>query len=168
MILPFLIPEDEIGLRLSRLLLLIEKLSFNKSGKLVLTLEKIVMLEFLVKYPSLLNRVLIFLEKKVIELSSLEHESIEALYPNKKQLFDFKEVKKILQILIGYDLVSAKIVDGEVYYYVTHEGIKYTQALNSKYFLRLKSILENAKVCQSEKYSKINQQILPYIENGFR
>ena len=168
-ILPFLIPEDELGLRLGRLLLLIEKLSFSKSGKLNLSLEKIAILEFLIKYPPLLNRVLILSEKKSIDLNSLELESIEALYPNRKLLFDFNDTKKILQILIGYKLIDTKIDENtEIFYYINADGIKYAQTLQSKYFLRLNSILEKAKVCQSETYSKINKQISPYINHGFR
>jgi hypothetical protein len=166
---PFFIPEDDLNLRLGRLLLLIEKMSFNRNEKLMLDLEKIVILEFLIKYPKLLNIALKHIKKETIRLDENEIKSIEALFPNRTLLFDFKQTKKLLQILISMRLIDAKIGDdSKVYYYINLKGTKCISELNSIYFERLVLLINKAKKIQSQSFSKLNIQIQNHIQYGFR
>lgn len=164
--LPFFIPEKELSFRLGRLLVLIEKMSFNKRGTTILNLEKIVILEFLVKYPELLNKIL---EKETLDLETSEVQSIEALFPNRRLLFDFKQTKKLLLILVSLKLVDAKIDKNlDVFYYINQHGINSVKEFNSNYLKRLGKIIEKSKKIQSQTYTKLNNQIEQHIKYGFR
>jgi hypothetical protein len=166
---PYFLPEDELSLRLSRLLLLIDALSFNKKGSLVLTLEKIVIFEFLTKYPELLYRLNLILKNTSFELSAIETHSIEALFPNRQLLFDFKETKKIVQLLIAHGYVEIKIEEGfEIFFHISAEGKLFVNNLNSLYFKRLREITDNLKLFLAYSYSQLNKQIEPFIRYGIR
>ena len=166
---PFYVPDFELNLKLGKMICLLNILSFNMKKNKVLTLEKIAVFEFLTKHPNLLNRILYLKDKEVIDLIQSEIFSIEAMFPNRKRLYDFNEIKKILNILLVYNYVNVEIKKGtDVYYYITDDGTVFADNLSSDFFKRLNSILSKMKPIQSQTFSKTNQFIEHYISYGIK
>jgi len=162
--LPFYIPDYEVNLRLGKILLLLHIIKEQKKDKFVLSLEKIAILEFLTKHPILLNKLLSDKKLKIINLQHSEKWSIEAMYPNRGQLFDFKKIKALLNLLITYGLVEIKLKNNyEVYYAINDEGDACASQFESTYFQRLKHILIEMKPLIKVSYSKISSEIEPYL-----
>lgn len=167
--LPIYLPDFEVNLRLGKLIILLNELSLNSKEKPVLTLEKISIFEFLTKHPVLLNRILYLKDKQLINLNNSEKYSIEALFPNRGQLFDFKEIKTLLNILIGYDFVKIEIGSGfEIYYYISEKGKTYANDLTEEYFNRIKRIIQTMNAFKTLPFSKINQFVAPYLRYGIK
>ncbi|SDS37434.1 hypothetical protein SAMN05192545_1285 [Maribacter dokdonensis] len=167
--LPIYVPDFEVNLRLGKLIILLNELSLNKKDKPVLTLEKISIFEFLTKHPVLLNRILYLKNKQLINLTNSEKYSIEALFPNRGQLFDFKEIKALLNILIGYDFIKIEIGSGfEIYYYISEKGRAYANNLTEEYFIRIQRIIQSMDTFKTLPYSKINQFVAPYLRYGIK
>ncbi|MCK8520070.1 hypothetical protein M0D21_00710 [Aquimarina sp. D1M17] len=151
------------------MILLLNNLSRNSKKEPILTLEKIAAFEFLTKHPVILNRILYLKNKELINLSNTEKYSIEALFPDRGSLFNFSDIKTLLNLLIAYKMVDVKIKkDFEVNYFITEIGLDYAKTLNSKYFIRLDNIYKKLNSLKSLSYSNINKFIEPYIRYGIK
>ncbi|OOV28676.1 hypothetical protein BXU11_01630 [Flavobacterium sp. LM5] len=162
--LPIYIPDDEVNLTVGKLLFQLFILSDFTKKEFVFNLERITQFDFLTKHPILLNKILDEKHKKILSLNNSEIYSIEAMFPNKSQLFDFTKVKLVLNILISYGLLDIKIgEDSQIYYLINENGIKYADQLESIYFQRLKKLLSQMKPLLSMTHSKINQIIQSHL-----
>lgn len=165
--LPFYIPDFEVNLKIGKMISLLSQLSFNRNETPVLTLEKIALFEFLSKHPYLLNKILYQKDKQMVEFIRSEIYSIEARFPNRKKLYDLKEIKKILNILIVYGFADVKLKNGiDVYYQVTEEGKVYAEMLKSAFFERMSDIFLSMKPLQSQTFSNTNSLIEYFIKDG--
>lgn len=162
--LPIYIPEDEVNLTVGKLLYQLSILSYFTKKEFVFNLERIAQFDFLTKHPILLNKILDEKDKKILSLNNSEIYSIEAMFPNKSQLFDFTKVKLVLNILISYGLLDIKIgEDSQIYYIINENGINQANQLESIYFQRLKKVLSQMKPLLNMTHSKINQIIQSYL-----
>jgi hypothetical protein len=162
--LPIYIPDYEVNLTVGKLLYQLFILSDYTNKEFVFNLERIAQFDFLIKHPILLNKILDEKDKKVLILNNSEIYSIEAMYPNRSQLFDFTKVKLVLNILISYGFLDIKIgSDSQVYYLINQNGISSANQLETIYFQRLKKVLSQMKPLLSMPHSKINQIIQSYL-----
>ncbi len=162
--LPFYFPDNEVNLRVGKLLILLDILSKSTKKDLVFNLERIAQFEFLTKHPILLNKILTEKDKMILKLNNSEKYSIEAMFPNRGQLFDFTKIKILLNILISYGFLDIKIgLDTQVYYIINENGINHANQLETIYFQRLKKVLSQMKPLLSMPHSKINQIIQSYL-----
>lgn len=167
MILPFYIPDHELTLRLSKILLLFQVLSIESKKIIYLDLQKIGEFEFLIKHPIILNKILNDKDKKTIELHNSEMYSIEALFLNKSEIFDLKKIKRLLQILLSYNYIEAKVLsDFQIYYNITEVGLNQAKALESKYFQRIRDLNNELKPLISLSSSVIGKLIESYLVYG--
>ncbi len=162
--LPFYFPDNEVNLRVGKLLILLDILSKSTKKDLTFNLERIAQFEFLTKHPILLNKILTEKDKMILKLNNSEKYSIEAMFPNRGQLFDFTKIKILLSILISYGFLDIKIgLDTQVYYIINENGINHANQLETIYFQRLKKVLSQMKPLLSMPHSKINQIIQSYL-----
>lgn len=167
MILPFYIPDHELTLRLSKILLLFQVLSIESKKIIYLDLQKIGEFEFLIKHPIILNKILNDKDKKTIELHNSEMYSIEALFLNKSEIFDLKKIKRLLQILLSYNYIEAKVLsDFQIYYNITEVGLNQAKALESQYFQRIRDLNNELKPLISLSSSVIGKLIESYLVYG--
>ncbi|MDQ0719227.1 hypothetical protein QF049_000488 [Paenibacillus sp. W4I10] len=140
--LPFIIPENEYNVRFARLLIIVKELAFSKRGKLVLSIDRIAIYDYLLRNPELLKRVLKAEgQGKLMELKYEERNSIESLFPNKSSLFDTNIIKKIMYSLFYYGYVSAKHDNqGYIFYFTSPLGDKFVEELESNYFQRIQTL----------------------------
>lgn len=164
--LPFYIPDNELALRISKLLCLFQVLSAGKKT-VNLDLQKIGQFEFLTKHPIILNKILNDKDKKVIELHNSELYSIEALFLNRAEIFDLKKIKALLKILLSYKYLESKILnDNQIYYCITEEGFKQAETLNSQFFLRARDLNYELKPLVSLSSTAIGKLIESHLVHG--
>lgn len=165
--LPFYIPDNELNLRIGKLLCLFQVLSTGAKKTINLDLSKIGQFEFLTRHPIVLNKILNDKEKKVIELRNSEMYSIEALFLNRAEIFDLKKIKALLKILLSNNFIEGKILsDNQIYYSITEEGIKQAQTLESQYFQRTRDLNYELKPLVSLPSSTIGKLIESHLVNG--
>lgn len=162
--LPIYIPDYEVNLAIGKILYQLFILSDYTKKEFVFNLERIAQFNFLIKHPILLNKILNMKDKKILSLNNSEIYSIEAMYPDKNQLFDFTKIKLILNLLISYGFLDIKVgFDTQIYYIINDNGINHANKLETIYFQRLKKILSQMKPLLSMPHSKINQIIQSYL-----
>jgi|GEM_PF-2694760 len=165
--LPFYIPDHELTLRLSKVLLLFQVLSIGTKKIVNLDLQKIGEFEFLIKHPIILNKILNDKDKKVIELHNSEMYSIEALFLNRSEIFDLKNIKILIKILLSYNYLEAKVLsDFQIYYSVTEEGLTQAEKLQSLYFQRVRDLNNELKPLVSLSSGMIGKLIEAHLVNG--
>ncbi len=165
--LPFYIPDHEVTLRLSKILLLFQVLSIGAKKPINLDLQKIGEFEFLVKHPIVLNKILNDKDKKIIELHNSEMYSIEALFLNKAEIFDLKKTKSLLKILLSYNYLEAKILsDFQIYYSITQDGLRQATTLESQYFQRVRDLNNELRPLVALSSSVIGKLIESHLIHG--
>lgn len=162
--LPFFFPDDEVNLRMGKMLMLLNILSRSTKKEFLFNLERIAQFEFLTKHPILLNKILVEKDKEILALNNSEKYSIEAMFPNRIPLFDFTKIKTVLNVLMLYEFVDVKTgPDSQIYYIINEKGISQAEEFESIYFQRLEKILLQMKPLLNIPHSKINLIIQPYI-----
>jgi len=139
--LPFVVPDKDVHLRLSILTTLLHELSMTKRGKLLLTLDRLAIFEFLIKNPFVLYE-LVKTDTTIPYFSLRDNEvgSIGTKYINKKDLFNYSELKKILQLLLLYEFVDIQKLKNEFFYVITDKGSSFIKGLDSDYHQRVKEL----------------------------
>lgn len=162
--LPFIIPENENNVRFARLLIIVEELAYSKRGKLVLSLDRLAMYDYLLRNPVLLQRVLDSEgQGRLMELKYEERDSIESLFPNRSSMFDSTTIKRIMYSLFYLGFVSAHHdQQGHIYYFTTQSGRQFIEELESSYFKRIRTLskgLISLQKLSNTKLKKITKKI---------
>lgn len=167
MALPFIVPEMELNNRMTRVLLLLKYLSYNKSGNPILSAEKIAVFEFFQQHAYILHSVLKNNGKKILfAITQEELNSISKEYPNTSGLYIYNELKTVMQILIIYKFATVKLnSDNEAMYSITESGMDFVNGISSEYSDRLAEICQAITPLQSESFRNLMILIKPYI-NG--
>ncbi|WP_066065227.1 ABC-three component system middle component 4 [Neobacillus soli] len=167
--LSFVIPEADLHFRLIRLLIILDNLSFTSKGNPILTIEKIVMFEFLVRHPNILKDVLKVISSKGNEKFVLYDEevgSIEALYPNEMSLYDFTSTKVLLKTLIKHKLVEVNVVKDIIFFLITKEGIEFLKNTEADHIKRMVEICKAMYPLRSTTTNELKKIIKPIIKGG--
>lgn len=161
---PFIIPENDLGFRITRLLILIGELCLNKNRKPLLTLEKIAIFDFLLKNPFILNEVLEAESKdKGIVLDETETGSIESQFPNIVSLFDYGIIRGYIQLLVSFDLIE--IVKFDTYFYlITEKGEEIINKVNSTHITRIKELSKAMIILRNMSNSQLIKKIKPFVK----
>ncbi|RRN71136.1 hypothetical protein EI200_11820 [Peribacillus simplex] len=161
---PFIIPENDLGFRITRLLILIGELGLNKNKKPLLTLEKVAIFDFLLKNPFILDKVLVAEGKiKGIVLDETETGSIESQYPNIINLFDYGSIRGYIQLLVSFNLIEVVTVDS--YLYITSEkGKEIIDKLSSTHISRIKELSKAMIVLRNMSSTQLVKKIKPFVK----
>lgn len=162
--LPFIIPEDDINLKIARYLVIIDILSYTSRGKYVLDIEKLTIFDFLVRNPYILKQVLSIKHSKDIKLENQEIKNIETLYPNKSELIDTQLSKLIIQVMISEGTIIAKIEDGKIFFILTDIGKEVVNEIDVEYICRIKELCKKMLVLRSTSLNELKKIINPLIK----
>lgn len=161
---PFIIPENDLGFRITRLLILIGELCVNRNKKPMLTLEKVAIFDFLIKNPFILNEVLIAEGKtNGINLIDTETGSIESQYPNIINLFDYGTIRGYIQLLISLNLIEV-VTNDEFFYVTSQKGNQVIDNLNSSQSLRIKELSKAMSSLRSFSNNQLIKKIKPFVK----
>ncbi len=141
--LPFIIPEKDLSLRISVIVMILERLSYTKRNKLILNLDKLAIYEFLVTQPFVLHE-LVKKEPKFSYFSLQENEkdSIRTKYINTNSLVDYSAIKELIQVLLFYDFVKIKQEKNDFFYVITQDGTDFINSIESNYLTRIRELCD--------------------------
>jgi hypothetical protein len=166
MALSFIVPDLELNTKLARALVILNNLSQNKAGNLVLTIEKIALCDFFLRHPYILHAVLRSQGKRTFDLYSDEFNSFSKEYPSISGLYTYKELKVTLQILLLHGYATASLNnENDAVYSITSSGSDFINSLSTAYILRLNEIAKPTSQLLSLNYRQLMAAIKPYI-NG--
>lgn len=161
---PIYIPDNEVNFGVGKMLFLLFILSKNTKKEGIFTLDRIAQFEFISKHPILLNRLLNDKDKNFLSLRNAEKYSIEAIFPNRGQLFDFTRVKLLLNLLLSFGFIDIKTnEDFQILYIINEKGKNKAEELETAYFQRLEKVLMQMKPLLNMPHSKINSIIQYYL-----
>lgn len=164
--LPFIIIENDVDIRLVRLLILVKRLSYSKMKNPILNIDKIACYDFLLRYPEILHKITKLEDyKKIFELQRYEFNNIESTYPDITMLYDYKVLHNLLQILLCYGYVTI-INSKKTFYIITEEGISFLDSLNSDYIKRLNELSNILLQMRSLNFQKLSKLINTALEGG--
>lgn len=159
-----IIPEKDIDLRLVRFLIIIDTLAYTQRGKLVISIDKLIIFDFLVKYPFILKSVLKVKDKRSnLKLSKTEVRSIETLFPSKSALLDINSAKILIKLMISYDLISVKVDKSELFYIPSDTGKIFINDIDTDYINRIRDLCEAMLVMRSIRTNELKEMIKPLI-----
>lgn len=157
--LPFIIAENDLNLRMLRVLIIIRILSYSVKKNPILTIEKIAAYNYLLTYPAIFGDILKLNDsKQIFQLEEYEYYNIEANLNNRKTIYNFELLNKILQMLITYKYISV-INNKKIFYVISDEGIKFLSSLESEYTQRMIYLCKYLLKMRSLDFQKIDELI---------
>lgn len=159
----FIVPENNINLRLSRLLVIINELSYTQRGKLVINIDRLTLFDFLVRNPFILKNVLKAKGNTVLNLLNEEFGSIATMYPSKVSLFDTTTTKVLIKSLISYNMLTVKQYEGELFYTLSEKGKQFISEIETNYVVRMKELCKSMLVLRSVTTNDLRKIINPVI-----
>ncbi len=160
----FIIPENDINLRLSRLLVIINELAFTQRGKLVINIDKLTIFDFLVRNPFLLKNVLKVKSKTNLKLLNEEFGSIASMYPSNLALVETTSTKTLIKILVSYDMLTVIQDEGELYYILSDKGKSFISEIETDYIVRMKELCKSMLVLRSVSTNDLKKIINPVVK----
>jgi hypothetical protein len=161
---PFIIPENDLGFRITRLLILIDQLGINRNKKPLLTLGKIAVFDFLLKNPFILNEVLLAEGKNNgIILDDTETGSILSRYPNIVNLIDYGSIRGYIQLLVLFNLIEVVTVD-KYFYVISEQGENLVDKLNSEHISRIKDLSKAMVTLRNMSNTQLIKKIKPFVK----
>lgn len=153
--------ETDLSLNLSRLLVIISATAVGNKAESILTLDTLVIYEFLARNPILLLRILRQMNKKhKIEAREYEAGGLSAKYYNKSAIYSFEAVKNLVQILFAKNLITINRLSQEQFTIMsTHEGNLFCQDLQADYYKRFFELGNALKSLNSSSASQLRAQI---------
>ncbi|MVX66917.1 hypothetical protein GKZ28_24985 [Clostridium chromiireducens] len=162
--LPFIIPENDINLRLSRFLLIIDILAYTQRGKLVLNIDKLIIFDFLVKNPYILKQVLKVKGKTKIKLYKEEIGSVATLYPSKNAILDTNSSKILIKLMVLRKMVVVNKQSDELFFTLSDQGKALISEIKTDYIDRIKELCESMLVLRSISTNELKKIINPLIK----
>lgn len=135
----FIEPEFDLHYRSLRLLLIINKYSLNTKGNKLLTLEKIMLFDFLVANPTVFQKLLEFYNIE-LQLRYVEQNVIENFSYNSYLLTE-KEYRLLLNILISNGFIELEVKNNQIFYSITNNGVQFLEDIDNNSMERLLELI---------------------------
>lgn len=161
---PFIIPENDINLKILRFLLIIDKLAYTQRGKLVINIDRLVIFDFLIRYPFLLKQVLLVKNKTNLRLLREEVGTVSTLFPSKVALLDTKSTKEIIKLMIAYDMLKVIQDKDELFYVLTESSELIVNQVDTDYTIRINELCEAMLVLRSVSINDLKKIIKPLVK----
>lgn len=163
--LPYAVPDSDINLNMALLTLILQFLPSSPRGLPNLNNDRLLILMYLVKNPTILVNVLDQIGKREIQLSDREIFSITSISVNLDPLFDRNWIKSLLQRLAAREMIATSYRKSEGFVYqLTPAGRLIADKLNGDYFERIKAYLHNLEKLKGESTANLNK----LLNNTFR
>ena len=154
----------DINIRLARFLVIMDLLAYSKTGKYILNNDRLIIFDFLLRYPFILKKVVeVKNEKLSIKLNNEEIGSITTLYPSNSALLDTKSTKNLIKLMLSYNLMSIQIDKSEMFYILTDNGKMILSELDTEYIRRMKELCNAMIILKSTTINELRKIIKPLI-----
>jgi hypothetical protein len=165
--LPFLIPEYDLNLRISRMMIIIEILALNKKKTPTLTVGKLGLYDFLIRYPIVLINLLRDLGKQVaFNLRDTEFGTVETNNIDISELYEYEATRQLIQVMISMGLIRVELIKTEACVVTTEKGVAFVTSLETDYLIRMKELAQALKPLQVEKETQLRDKITLCIRGG--
>ncbi|KXJ37389.1 hypothetical protein AX282_20525 [Bacillus spizizenii] len=162
---PFIIPENDINLRIFRFLMIIDQLAYTQRGKLVINIDRLVIFDFLIRNPFILKQVLSIKNNKTnLRLLRYEFETVSTLFPNKIALVDTKSTKEIIKLMIAYKMLKVFQEKDDLFYVLTDKAKLIVNQIDTDYSVRVKELCEAMLVLRSVTINDLKKVINPLVK----
>ncbi|MEC1621597.1 hypothetical protein P4T79_06535 [Bacillus mojavensis] len=162
---PFIIPENDINLRIFRFLMIIDQLAYTQRGKLVINIDRLVIFDFLIRNPFILKQVLSIKNNKTnLRLLRDEFETVSTLFPNKIALVDTKSTKEIIKLMIAYKMLKVFQEKDDLFYVLTDKAKLIVNQIDTDYSVRVKELCEAMLVLRSVTINDLKKVINPLVK----
>lgn len=156
--LPFAQPDRDVNLNLSVAMLVLEGLAVSNRGKNLLNADRLQLMLFLIRHPTVLTSVSRSLGKEVISLDESEAYSITSIAFDVDQLFNSSYIKSLLKGLSsrGFVEVTYRKTEGFMFS-LSGRGKAVARELNGDYFDRVREYVEVLTKLNSESTRNLMQ-----------
>ncbi|SFY01272.1 hypothetical protein SAMN04487921_11770 [Bacillus altitudinis] len=161
---PLIIPENDINLRIFRLLTIIDKLAYTQRGNLVINIDRLVIFDFLIRNPYLLKQVLSVKNKSSISLLKDEFGTVSTLFPSKVSLVDIQSTREIIKLMITYDMLKVIEKKNELFYISTDNAKLIIKQIDTEYCIRINELCEAMLVLRSLSINELKKIINPLVK----
>jgi hypothetical protein len=161
---PFIIPENDINLRLARFLTIIDTLAYTQRGKLVINIDKLIIFDFLIKNPFLLRKVLEVKHSIKLKLLNEEYGSVTTLFPSKTSLVDIQSAKELIKLMISYNMLKVIEEKDELFYTLSDNGKSIINEIDTDYVIRIKELCKTMLVLRSVSTNDLKKIINPLVK----
>jgi len=149
--LPFAQPDRDTNLNLAIALLVLEGLAVSNRGKNLLNAERLQLLLFLIRHPTVLVGVCRSLGKEVVSLDESEAYSIASIAFDIDQLFNSPYIKILLKGLSTKGLIEVNYRKADGFMFcLSQRGKEIACKLSSQYFERVREYVESLKKLNTE------------------
>lgn len=167
--LPYLLPDRELNLNLSLVLLILDGLAATKRNRLILTLDKTQCYYFLSLHPVVLNRALSLAGKDEFYMDEYEHFTVSSISANVEEYFDRKKIKTLFKILASKEFLNVTYNHKDGFLFDLNElGKEKANSLRGDYFENIRNYIEQMKALQSLSIGKLNGLISSALSSGER
>jgi hypothetical protein len=152
--------DTDLNVFLGRVLVLIDEFSLIKNDKKILTIERLVIYDFFLKYPIVLTKTLDRLNKKVlVDIKEYEINSLNAFYPSYSELYKFENIKYIIQVMYLKGLLTIFKEDDGLFIEVSSIGREVASNLGSAYFSRVREISKGIAPLHASSFSILRDNV---------
>lgn len=165
--LPYIPLDEEFSLNIGILAIILENLSKNRNGNAVLDIDKAQFFMYLMKNPAKIEKVMLFLGKKIPVIDEKETHTIKSLSNNVDILFDNKKIKTILKTMAIRGLLDVERYEEKSYLKLSGTGEDFARSLNGDFFVSIRNYsesLDSLKSLPSSKLYKILNEVFMEAE----
>lgn len=153
--LPYIPLDEEFSLNIGILAIILENLSKNRNGNAVLDIDKAQFFMYLMKNPAKIEKVMLFLGKKIPIIDEKETRTIKSLSNNVDILFDNKKIKTILKTMAIRGLLVVERDAEKSYLKLSEAGEGFAASLNGDFFVSIRNYSESLSSLKSLSSSKL-------------
>ena len=165
--LPYFIPDDELDLNISILIIIFNSLERTNRGKLIINNENLIIFIFLIKNPIILNELLHSTQNELLSLNDCDIYNIENTSKHMDFLYDYEWLKVLLKYASKKGIISVLYRKNTGFMYVlTDKGKEIYKSLSNNNFLKkIQSFALKMKVLQQYKVKDLKILINKISEN---
>lgn len=158
--LPYISPDNELNLNISLLLLMLEKLSSTARRRLILNNERIRAYLYLIKNPTVLNKVLKSFGYQVAQLETYDEYSVASIAGNVDSFYDESRLKYLLITLAGFEYIEVEYKKNDGFLYkLSDAGLVISEKLHDDYFSTVRLYMDAMTCLSSVSIGNINSVI---------
>lgn len=165
--LPYIQLDRELHYNIGVFLIILENLAQTKTGKDILTIDKLQTFYFLVTRPVFLNRVLSLAGKNRIDVEESDYYNVNTLAVNVDELFDKERILIMIRALSSLNYLSVKYSPKEGFLFrLNQTGELKANQMQEGYFLKIRRFVNRLVTLQSQSPSKLNGYINIVLKQG--
>ncbi|SOY94513.1 conserved hypothetical protein [Cupriavidus taiwanensis] len=158
--LPYVVPDHSTHLNVGILLLILKRMGVTPRGKWMLTNERLLVLLYLVKHPTMMAKLLRRFELPPPTLAVEDSHSVASIAVNVDALFDHEQLRYLLMYAASRNLIAVSYRKPEGFVYaLSPTGSELASELTGDYFDKIDRYLTAAEQIRSHSTASLNAML---------